>query len=274
MKSYRKQGIKLESMQQNMLRKFSPLSEGSGTVPMEVDIQTELSDIQLFLLPFAGANLNSYRGLETVLKDLGIRSTTLELPGHGARGAEPLLTSLSAMEDDLSTQLEAQAAQPYVLFGHSMGSLLAYRLAQKFISKKMPPLCLIVSGRAAPSVPLRHNRIHALPQDEFFEEVRRLGGSPEAILQNRELMEYFEPILRADFQAVETYKHIDEPALPLPVSVVIGADDTVLRDDVECWGRHAQDAIQLTVLPGGHFYLLEKPDETAQIIRHSILAAL
>ncbi len=261
-----------------MLRKHSPLVDGTANATNNGGVGAEsvaqLESLQMFLLPFAGANLNSYRGLETALQDMGIQTTTLELPGHGARGSEALLQDLGAMEADLYKQLASQIKGPYVLFGHSMGSLLAYRLSQQLVRENLSPQCLIVSGRAAPSVPLRRNRIHALPQDAFFEEVRRLGGSPEAILQNRELMEYFEPILRADFQAVETYQHVHEPPLPIPLSVILGVDDNVAKEDAERWGEHVSDEIQLTMVPGGHFYLLEKPDETARIIRHSILAAL
>ena len=271
-------------MHQNKLRRYSPLADGGGQTTATsseeagaesgTESKTQLESVQLFLLPFAGANRNSYRGLEVALQAKGIQTTTLELPGHGARGSEPLLSDLHDMEEDLYKQLAPHIKKPYVLFGHSMGSLLAYRLSQRFVRENLSPHCLIVSGRAAPCVPLRRNRIHALPQDAFFEEVRRLGGSPEAILQNRELMEYFEPILRADFRAVEMYQHIAESPLPIPVSVILGVHDTVSQEDVQRWDEHVSDKIQLTMMPGGHFYLLEKPDETAQIIRHSILAAL
>jgi medium-chain acyl-[acyl-carrier-protein] hydrolase len=61
------------------------------------------------------------------------------------------------------------------------------------------PLHLFVSGRPAPQLVLEDPPIHHLPHDEFVEELRRLAGTPEEILQNREILELLLPLLRADF---------------------------------------------------------------------------
>ena len=250
------------------------MSEDAGTPVQETGSELRVQDVRLFMLPFAGANVNSYKAIQAALEKEDIRTTALELPGHGARGPEPLLSDIEAMETDLYNRIEPHTGEPFALFGHSMGSLLAYRLAHRLIGEKKSPVCMIVSGRAAPSVPLRRKRLHALPQQDFFQEVRKLGGMPEAILQSTELMEYFAPILRSDFQAVETYQHRTEPGLPIPVSVILGEDDTVTREDAERWDELVLGNIQLTMVAGAHFYLLEQPEKTAHIIRDSIRTSL
>lgn len=231
-------------------------------------------DIPVFLFPFAGANRNSYRILEAALERAGLKGVPLELPGHGARIAEPLCGDIAAMEEDLLRSIAPHGADPFVLFGHSMGGLLAYRLALRLSQQGNAPLCLVVSGRAAPSVPLRRPPIHALGHEAFIEEIRRLGGSPEEILNDREAMEFFAPILRADFRATETYRHAPAPPLQVPLTVIIGAQDTVAREDAARWGELTDGRTQLTIMEGGHFHILNRPDETARIIRHSIHAAL
>lgn len=261
-------------MQDNSYRRYAPSNESSGASVQETDTGIRIEDVRVFMLPFAGANVNSYKTIQIALEKENIRTTALELPGHGARGPEPLLSDIEAMESDLYQRIEPHTGEPFVLFGHSMGSLLAYRLAHRLIHEKKPPVCMIVSGRAAPSVPLRRKRLHALPQQDFFEEVRKLGGMPEAILQSTELMEYFAPILRSDFKAVETYQHTAEPALPIPVSVILGEDDTVTREDAECWDELVLGNIRLIMVAGAHFYLLEQPERTAHIIRDSIRTSL
>lgn len=123
----------------------------------------------------------------------GLQAVPLELPGHGARAAEPLCDTIGEMEPDLLGGIAGSTSGPYALYGHSMGALLAYRLALRFSERGNAPLCLIVSGRTPPHVPMRRPPVHALEQDAFIEEIRRLGGSPDEILNDREVMEFFSP---------------------------------------------------------------------------------
>lgn len=233
-----------------------------------------LLNIPVFLFPFAGANRNSYRILGAALERAGLQGVPLELPGHGARAAEPLCQSIAEMEDDLWKSLSSYAAGTYGLFGHSMGALLAYRISLRCSQQGHSPLCLVVSGRSAPVVPLRRTPIHALRQDAFIEEIRRLGGSPDEILNDREVMEFFAPILRADFRATETYRHVQAPQLAIPITVIVGTEDTITEEDALRWGELTHKGMELITMEGGHFHILNNPDETAQIIRHSIHAAL
>lgn len=56
--------------------------------------------------------------------------STFELPGRRRRFAQPLLRDCNEMARDLLRQMRPQLDQPYVLFGHSLGSLLAYLVAR------------------------------------------------------------------------------------------------------------------------------------------------
>ncbi len=71
---------------------------------------------------------------------------------------------------------------------------------------------LILSGRVAP--PLAAPAAHAAcaGDADLLEEVRRLGGTPEAVLADRDLMDLLLPMVRADFRLVETY--VPQPGRP------------------------------------------------------------
>ena len=71
------------------------------------------------------------------------------------------------------------------------------------------PVHLFVSAGRAPQIPHRAPPIHALPDDEFLAELRRLNGTPRELLDHEELMEVMLPILRADFALYETYLILD-----------------------------------------------------------------
>ena len=52
----------------------------------------------------------------------------VELPGRGARMAEPLQTDLASLAQQLARELHDEVRQgPYAMLGHSLGALLCLR---------------------------------------------------------------------------------------------------------------------------------------------------
>ena len=90
-----------------------------------------------------------------------------------------------------------------------MGALISFELA-RLLRKDYDcsPVYLLISGCRAPQLAGSTSLIHSLPDDKFLEELRRLNGTSETILSNKELMQFLLPMLRADFSALETYVHI------------------------------------------------------------------
>src|SRR5688572_2684772 len=108
--------------------------------------------VTLFTIPFAGGNSFSYNRFHPHYPDvLDIRH--LELPGRGTRHFEPLINNIDSLVDDMYGSIKNHLEGPYILFGHSMGSIIAYLLVRKITdNRKRMPLHLFVSGRKAPSV--------------------------------------------------------------------------------------------------------------------------
>jgi medium-chain acyl-[acyl-carrier-protein] hydrolase len=147
--------------------------------------------------------------------------------------------------------------QPFALFGHSMGALVSFELARLLHREYgLTPDHLFVSGRSAPHILDRDPPIHALPDAAFIQELRRLNGTPEVVLQNQELMQLLIPILRADFAAIDTYCYQPEPPLHCPVTAFGGLQDTaVSRKHLDAWRTQTIAPFRLQLLPGNHFFL-------------------
>ncbi len=181
--------------------------------------------MHLFCIPFAGGNAWAYRALERFVSP-EITVDGLELPGRGRRSAEPLRDSLDELANDVFSQIRARAVTGrYAIFGHSMGALLAYLAAHRLRRAGLPrPEALFLSGSSAPaSRPVRQR--HLLPSPEFAAMLRELGGCPPQVLKDAGLFEFFEPILRADFKAVEAWQRPEAPPLDLPFVVMVGDGD-------------------------------------------------
>lgn len=63
---------------------------------------------------------------------------------------------------------------------------------------------LFISGSRIPSIP-EPKPIYHLPDEAFKRELGRFEGTPKEILENQELLDFFLPMLRADFTMDETY---------------------------------------------------------------------
>ncbi len=214
------------------------------------------ANLRLFCFPYAGGGALSFRtwpnGLPTTVEVCAV-----ELPGRGTRMRLAPFTRLEPLVEALAQALLPYLDKPFALFGHSMGGLVSFELARLLRREYgLLPVHLFVSGRRAPQVPDPDPPIHALPEPAFKEELRRLNGTPEAVLENKELMQLLIPILRADFAVLETYVYATEPPLECPITAFGGLQDCkVSCDRLEAWRNQTSASFALQMLPGDHFFL-------------------
>ncbi len=229
--------------------------------------------MHLFCIPYAGGNAWSYRALERSLAS-GITLEGLELPGRGRRGLEPLCPSLEILADDVFGQIEQRArAGRYALYGHSMGALLAYLTAQRIRAAGLArPEALFLSGSRAPAARQARQR-HRLPPPEFKSMLRDLGGCPPQVLDDPELLDFFEPILRADFKAVETWQRSEQAPLDIPLVVMSGSEDDSDAGDAGGWASETTAECRLLEFSGDHFFILRHWDEIGATIQRQLVGA-
>jgi surfactin synthase thioesterase subunit len=226
--------------------------------------------MKLICLPYAGASYYSYRMLENCFPT-DIRTITLDLPGHGKRFREPLLTNISEMSEDLYHQIKPELNEPYALYCHSMGGLLAYHVCLSiYHDNLLKPRHLFVSGHNAPSVPINEQvkNVSSLSNIAFIEGLVKLGGVPEEVLKEKDLLELFMPILRADFKAVETYQYKKADFLiDVPITVMIGTDDILTSVEGSLsWRDFTSAKINMIEFTGAHFFIFDNWIEIAKII--------
>jgi medium-chain acyl-[acyl-carrier-protein] hydrolase len=146
---------------------------------------------------------------------------------------------------------------PFAFFGHSLGALISFELTRRLRRQKTPsPLQLFISGCRAPQIPNPDPPIHQLPDAEFIEELGRFNGTPQAVLDNPELMEVFLPLLRSDIGLWETYVYDHEAPLDCPISAFGGlADEEVSREELAAWRDQTRSSFSMQMFPGDHFFL-------------------
>jgi surfactin synthase thioesterase subunit len=226
---------------------------------------------RLFCFPHAGGGAGSF----AAWRDLaGPRLTVcpVQPPGRAERFCQPPHHTIESYVDELVASLGDQFTGTYALFGHSVGALVAYRLACRLLAEgRTPPVHLFVSGRAAPHLPYRHPRLHALPVAELVPHLRALGGTPDAVLADPELLEVFLPLLRADFAVNETYRHVPGERLGIPLTAFGGRDDARADPaELRAWQELTDGPFAAHLYPGGHFYLAEHAAGLLSEIRRAL----
>ncbi len=227
--------------------------------------------LHLYCLPFAGGSSYGYKGLELAATKHGIKVLPLELPGRGRRINEKLLNSIEEMAEDTLSQLIINLKDPYAIFGHSMGTLIGYVLTKKILMKGLtPPVHLFFSGSGGPSVPNAHSKLHLKSKADFLAGIREFGGSPAEVLENPELMLFFEPILRADFRATETFAYYPSEPFNIPITCMIGLSEQTTHMEALAWRKETVAGLDILDFPGNHFFIFDHFQQIADIINRKL----
>lgn len=206
----------------------------------------------------------------------GTTVVPVELSGRGKRIRERPPDSMNALITELTGTLLPYLGGQFALFGHSMGALIAFELAHRLRRQYgLRPTGLLVSGcgapgKSRPTTPLRH----VLPDDELWEEVRRLNGTSDAACDNEEIRRLCTAAIRADFALVENYRFEAGSRLDCPISVFGGMDDPEVElADLAAWSGHTSSRHTLSTFPGDHFYLHRQPSGFLQVLSRKLASS-
>jgi medium-chain acyl-[acyl-carrier-protein] hydrolase len=230
--------------------------------------------VRLFCFPYAGGGASIFRNWSKHLP-AEIEVCPVQLPGRESRLSDAPFSQIYPLVDSLAAALLPYLDVPYALFGHSMGSIISFEFA-RYLQRieHQNPLHLFVSGHRAPQLPDPDPPMHHLPEPEFIEELRRLQGTPEEVLRNKELLRLLLPLLRADFSLCEMYLYQQEKPLSCPVTAFGGLqDEDVSRDSLALWREQTRGAFKLRFFMGGHFFLEKEQASLLSVLSQTLLSS-
>lgn len=211
----------------------------------------------LLVLPHAGGSPGLYRFLRGVVPG-STRIAIARYPGREKRMSEPFVDSLPDLAEEISAAVAATALRNPVILGHSMGGLLAIEVARLLLpDAALTPPAVIISGRG-PVSPLPTRPTHTLSDEEFIDHLYALGTTPAGLFDSPDARALFLPPVRDDYRLVETYTRSSTAPLPVPIHCFAGENDpTVTVEQVAGLAELSTQRFDLTVFPGGHFFLTE-----------------
>jgi surfactin synthase thioesterase subunit len=220
--------------------------------------------IRLLCLPHAGAGATVYRAWGSGFPaHVGV--CPVQPPGREKRRREPALSSAREVASQLADEVVKAVRPPYAIFGHSIGAVCAFELARQLRRLGAPePVQLFVSGRQAPQLPIERTELSGLSLDELAAALRRLGGTPEEVLAQRDVLQLIQPLLVADYAVNETYTYRPEPPLAVPITAFAATqDDGGDHGRMATWKEQTSAPFAIHTVSGGHFAVF---DHAAEVI--------
>lgn len=215
----------------------------------------------LFCLPFAGGGSSAFRMWVEKFQGKKMVVCPVQLPGREEKIMEEPYCDMEELLDDLFEQIKPYNGNELFLFGHSMGAKLSYELAKRLEENDIRVAGLIVSGSRVPHIPEPHPICH-LPSKEFEKEISRFDGTPKEILENKEILEFFLPMLRADFIMDETYYTKEVKKLECPIVAFGGREDNEAEEEaIMQWEEYTKNVFRYEMFSGGHFFVREQEEK-------------
>ena len=228
--------------------------------------------MRLFCLPYAGGSEVIYYKWKRDMDSL-IKVEPIELKGRGKRFNEGFYETFEEAVNDIFERVKDKLAdEDYAIYGHSMGSLLAYELYYKIYNNNLRlPKHIFFSGYKSPNIIREKNNIHMLPDDEFIKEVIDLGGTPEELIESDELLQLFTPILRSDFKMLENYIYKDrKDKIQCNISVLNGKEDDITLEEILEWRNHGDKGFKAYNFEGNHFFINTNVENITDIINKTL----
>lgn len=227
----------------------------------------------LFFLPHAGGSAKSYCTFKRYLpRDLKV--VPMELSGRFTRSGEPLLTEVFACVADLiQTHRLLLEQEPYALFGHSMGTLLAAELIRQARTAGLPtPRHAFMSGRYAPCDGTRMLNADHLSDEELVQFFAQGGLSTAIPDTDPELRRMLNRILCTDVRMADRFTLTPEEApFGCDITVLYGKEDHILRNvDLRGWDRFTGGKCDYFGFSGGHFFFAQHLKEICGLITERI----
>jgi external thioesterase TEII len=220
---------------------------------------------QLFLLHFAGGSAYSFEFLKKELKNIDF--IQLELPGRGKRHREKLVTDKEEAITDYYNQIKSlRNGESYMIYGHSMGATLALSITAKLEADGDSPRLLVVSGNAGPGVKDSKDFLyHQIDDIRFKEELIKLGGITNELIEHKELFDYFLPIIRADFECLEKHFFSEKNIkINTPIYALMGSEEETSAE-IENWKSFTEANFNYQLFDGKHFFIYEHCVELANV---------
>lgn len=228
-------------------------------------------EFRVVLFPHAGAGPSAFR-LYVEHFPPQAEIFCVQLPGRERRLREAPLSMPIEVLPRISDAVRSICADniPTIMFGHSLGSLLAYGVAQQmeFARSAYQVRGLVLSGCRAPDAVRPERGLHwQLSDDDLISQIRQLNGTDQDVLSNPEMLELLLPTFRADIRLADELREVLFPSISIPFVAIGGSDDPeVSVSETAAWRKYTKGTFSQFTFPGDHFFIEQQRKAVCELI--------
>lgn len=236
------------------------------------DYESNVNKECLFIFPYAGGGASTFKKWHEKLSNIKIYIA--QYPGRENRFSELAIDNIDELVEQTFIAMKEvfNFDVPYYIFGHSMGTKVAYEIALRIKNNKLPsPKGIIISAGRAPCYK-EPNPIYFLDDDKFIEGLSRYEGTPKEILENKDLISIFLPTLRADFTIDEEYKDEKFEKINSRILGLMGTiDQEMTLDELIKWQDYTTEKFDYKYIEGKHMFINTKENEVINEIKNFLI---
>ncbi len=228
--------------------------------------------IQLFILPYAGGTVGSFRRLSECI-DARIDVITVEYSGRGTRSAEPLAGSFEEMIDDSAEYCVARRKTniPFAVMGYSMGGIMGYELlAENKIPGKLEHffICAEVSPKVRAS---ELGGISSITDDYVLERARNLGGMYEKMLTDKRFAQIYVRPMLSDYKNFLSYSFDSGSSIVCVDHTFMYCEKDTPIEAITKWNELIKGSSSYYEMGDNHFFINQYYEKMSQIINDTLL---
>lgn len=224
---------------------------------------------KILCFSYAGGGISVFAGWHKQLPH-NVELNIVQPPGRGTHFSQSPIDNMTALIDALLPMVSDILQGQYVVYGHSLGSRVAFELVRQAMVKGFrAPLHFFASGSSGPSPVCAEDKMYQLSDDAFIQRLKNINGTPDEILANRQFMRLLLPTLRADFKLAATYSCPEKFTIDTDVTVLSGRDDAIPIERLQQWGNFFRHS-EIAMCDGGHFFIDTHPEQVLAIVNRKL----
>lgn len=230
----------------------------------------ENNKVRLVFFPYSGGGASVYKRWERYFND-SIELYYVSLPGREARIKEPQLGCLGDYTEHILSQLLNLEPRKTFLFGHSIGGMLAFSVAQEL--EKMNENFVkgvFISSFHSPQIFKKSILEQGENDDDLIAHLKEIGGTPREIINNDKMLRLILPILKSDLRILHCVNQIIDPIASSLITYAGCHDSIAPSKDVTGWNKFTKSKYHHKEFKGSHFFLWESETEVVNDIKKRI----
>ncbi|XP_033108234.1 phthiocerol/phenolphthiocerol synthesis polyketide synthase type I PpsD-like [Anneissia japonica] len=245
-------------------------------------------EIQLICFPPNGGGPSTYAWWQNQFGKHNVQLIMAQLPGWEGRHQEKPLQTIEEITNNLTEHLVARLIPGrFVLFGHSLGGLIAFEVAHRLIERNLRPAHIIISSWYAPTLAYPNEvELEKAPsvlrqmEQDIKNNIKlsdnkalRLSFLDDEALNNPELMKRLIPCFRVGFKICQKYTNTHTTKLQCGMTVLGAKSDRFVPPallDAWCLEIQSNRRFKKTVLSGGHMHITSAKKKFFQEIQTTL----